>query len=360
LEATKIELNQGILGYKIMIVDDQEANISLLEAILEGAGYTGLVGISDSRTVVSVFSEMQPDLILLDLMMPYLNGYQIMEQLRPLIPDGTFLPILVLTADVNRDTRRQALSLGANDFVTKPFDPTEVLLRIKNLLQTRYMHMQIQHHNRDLEEAVRERTSALRLRTTELEQSQIEMLERLAVAAEYRDDDTGLHTRRVGHVSALVAQSMGMRYAHIELIRRAAPLHDVGKIGISDGILLKPGKLTVDEFEVMKTHTTIGARILSGGHSTLTQTAEQIARTHHERWDGSGYPNGLSGEAIPIEGRIVALADVFDALTHERPYKKAWPVEDAVAEISSQRNRQFDPKVVDAFLHILGHIDQLI
>jgi putative two-component system response regulator len=357
MQATELELNQSTFGAKILIVDDQQANINLLEGILEAAGYTELVSVTDPREVASLFVRLQPDLVLLDLMMPHLDGFQVMEQLKPFISERAYLPILVLTADVTKEAKRQALAIGAKDFLTKPFDHTEVLLRIRNLLQTRHLHMRLLDHNRILEEKVLERTSALRKRTSELEEAQVEMLERLAAAGEYRDDATGQHTRRVGDLSAHLAQALGLPDTLVEVIRRAAPLHDVGKIGTSDAILLKPGKLTPTEFEVMKRHTIIGARILSGGHSEMTQTAESIAMTHHERWDGSGYPQGLKGEAIPIAGRIVALVDVFDALTHERPYKEAWTVEEAVAEIRRQEARQFDPAVVEAFLRIHARPD---
>ena len=214
--------------------------------------------------------------------MPYLNGFDVMKQLRPHIPPEAFLPILVLTADITPETKRQALAEGAMDFLTKPFDATEVILRIRNLLQTRSLHLQLQNQNQLLDQKVRERTA-------ELEETQNEILERLALAAEYRDDDTGEHTKRVGQMSAQIAQALCLPQAEVELIRRAAPLHDVGKIAIPDSILLKPGKLTPEEFDHMKTHTTLGAKMLSGGRFPLLQLAEEIALTHHERWDGTGY-----------------------------------------------------------------------
>jgi putative two-component system response regulator len=220
-----------------------------------------------------------------------------------------------------------------------------VVLRIKNLLQTRSLHLQLQGQNQRLDQKVHERTA-------ELEATQVEILERLALAGEYRDDDTGEHTKRVGQTCARIAEALGWSATDVELIRRAAPLHDVGKIAISDLILLKPGKLTTEEFETMKTHTTLGAKMLSGGRFPLLQLAEQIALTHHERWEGGGYI-GICGEEIPIAGRIVTVADVFDALTSERPYKKAWPLEEALAEIQRQSGHQFDPRVVDAFLKIV-------
>ncbi len=258
-----------------------------------------------------------------------------------------YLSTLVLTADVSPETRRRALSQGANDFLIKPFDPREAILRINNLLAAWFLHLMPQQQNRILEEKVRERTR-------ELEASQLEVLERLAQAAEFRDDDTGQHTQRVGAMAARLAHALKMPEEQIEVIRRAAPLHDVGKIGISDTILLKPGKLTQEEFEVIKSHAEIGGRMLAGGRSDLVQMAHVIALSHHERWDGNGYPQRLKGEEIPLEGRIVAVTDVFDALTNERPYKKAWTVAEARIEIENQSGKQFDPRVVEAFLSVCG------
>jgi putative two-component system response regulator len=327
---------------RILIVDDQPSNVMLLEGILQEADFTSYRSITDSREVLSAFIEYVPDLILLDLQMPYLDGFAVMKQLRACMAPDDFLPILVLTADITPGAKRRALSEGALDFLTKPFDTTEVMLRIKNLLQTRSLHLQLQDQNEILDQKVRKRTA-------ELELAQIEILERLALAAEYRDDDTGEHTKRVGQTAAQIAGALGWTQTEVELIRRAAPLHDVGKIAIPDSILLKPGKLTPEEFERMKAHTTIGAKMLSGGRFPLLQLAEQIALTHHERWDGTGYI-GLCEESIPMAGRIVSVADVFDALISERPYKKAWPRKEAIEEIQRQSGRQFDPHVVEIFL----------
>src|SRR6185503_10580036 len=301
---------------RILIVDDQPSNVMLLEGILEEEDFTSYRSITDSREVIPAYMEYLPDLVLLDLQMPYLDGFAVMKQLQACIAPDDFLPILVLTADITPEAKRRALSEGALDFLTKPLDATEVLLRIKNLLQTRALHLQLQKQNEALDEKVRERTA-------DLEATQVEILERLALAAEYRDDDTGEHTKRVGGTTARIAEALDWLPKEVELIRRAAPLHDVGKIAIPDSILLKPGKLTPDEFEQMKRHTVLGAKMLSGGQFPLLQLAEQIALTHHERWDGTGYI-GLRDEEIPIAGRIVTVADVFDALMSERPYKKAW------------------------------------
>ena len=340
-------LNNALHAARILIIDDQPANTLLLEGILEEDDHQAFRSINDSRKALPVFLEYRPDLILLDLQMPHLDGFAVMKQLRPLIPPDTFFPILVLTADINPETKLQALAEGATDFLTKPFDATEAVLRIRNLLQTRTLHLQLQNQNQLLEQRVRERTA-------DLEETQNEILERLALAAEYRDDDTGEHTKRVGQMAAEIAQALGLSEAEVELIGRAALLHDVGKIAIPDSILLKPGKLSPEEFNHMKTHTTLGAKMLSGGRFALLQRAEEIAYTHHERWDGTGYL-GLSGDTIPVAGRIVAVADVFVALTNERPYKQAWPYKEAVEEIQRQSGRQFDPRVVQAFLEIIHH-----
>ncbi|HEX8465239.1 MAG TPA: HD domain-containing phosphohydrolase [Abditibacterium sp.] len=320
---------------KILIVDDEKANVRLLEIILQQAGYTNVHSTTDARHARALFQGVRPDLVLLDLAMPHLDGFAVMGQLHEDMGDDP-IPILVLTADAVATTRHRALKQGAKDFLTKPLDQIEVLLRINNLLEVRF-------HNVLLEARVKERTQ-------DLEKAQLETLQRLALAAEYRDDDTGLHTKRVGLTAARIAQALELPPAQVDLIRRAAPLHDVGKIGISDTILLKPGKLTDEEFDTMKQHTTIGAKMLSGSTSPWLKLAEEIALSHHERWDGRGYPQKLSGEAIPLVSRIVAVADVFDALTHERPYKKAWPQNEAMAEIESQSGRQFDERVVKAFL----------
>jgi putative two-component system response regulator len=327
----------------ILIVDDEPGNVLLLEQILRGEGYVNLRSTTDSRDVFPLFVEAEPDLILLDLMMPELSGFEVMERLEYLVPEETFLPILVLTADATPEAKSKALSGGATDFLTKPFDQSEVVLRIRNLLEMRAMHQHLRQQNEILETRVRERTA-------DLEQAQIEILDRLARAAEFRDDDTGQHTARVGQTAALLAERAGLPHEQVNLIRCAAPLHDVGKIGISDLILLKPGKLTDEEFATMKMHAPIGAALLSGGHSDLVRMAELIAGSHHERWDGCGYPNALQGQSIPVEGRILAIADVFDALTHERPYKKAWTILEAVAEIERQGGMQFDPQLVAVFL----------
>jgi putative two-component system response regulator len=327
---------------RILIVDDQETNILLLERLLHQRGFSNLRSTTDPRQVAELCTQFGPDLILLDLHMPNRNGFEVLQDLRPHLFEGSYLPVLVLTADVTPEAKERALSIGAKDFLTKPFDLVEAGLRIENLIETRYLHLRLQDQNVRLEERVAERTR-------ELEEAGLEIIARLALATEYRDDDTHRHTQRVGRTSALLAQGLGLPVDTVELLAGAAPLHDVGKIGIPDPILLKPGRLTPEEYEVVKTHTSIGSRILSGSRFPLLQLAAEIALTHHEWWDGAGY-GGLRQDAIPLSGRVVAVADAFDAMTHDRPYRGAARTTDAVAEIERMSGSQFDPAVVEAFL----------
>jgi putative two-component system response regulator len=332
-------MEKGIIqNSRILIVDDQVANIQLLERVLKGAGYQHLTSLTDSRKVLTVFSEIHPDLVALDWRMPNMDGLSVLKQLRSRVPAGDFVPTLILTADNSRAARQEALSAGAKDFLNKPLDVSETLLRIYNLLETRWLHVELKRHNDTLEQRVRERTQ-------ELERAQLEILQRLAMAAEYRDDCTGQHAQRVGRLSAVLGRALGLPAHEVELLRLAAPLHDVGKIGIPDGILLKPSKLTSQEYAEIKRHTDIGRLILSGSDFPILQMAERIALYHHERWDGSGY-NGLAGEAIPVEARIVSIADVYDVVTHERPYKEAQSPAEALALLQQESGTQFDPNLV--------------
>ncbi len=330
---------------RIIIVDDDQANVELLEHILEPAGFTNIRSTTDPREVFDLCAEEPPDILLLDLMMPYLDGVDVMERLAAAQLDLSYVPVVILTSDGSREAKQRALSSGAKDFMTKPLSPSEVRLRVTNLLETRFLQLALQEQNERLEDRVRERTA-------ELEEARVEILERLALAAEYRDDETGEHTKRVGRESARLAAALGLPAREVELIRRAAPLHDVGKIGIPDRILLKPGKLTAEEFERMKGHTTIGAQILSGSRFPLLQMAEQIALGHHENWNGSGYPFGVEGEDIPLPARIVAVVDVFDSLTHERVYKPAWSEPRALDLIEEEIGRKFDPTIAIEYLRI--------
>jgi putative two-component system response regulator len=332
-----------ITAARILVVDDDEVNITLLRRILQFNGYTTIYSTTDGKRVSALVAELEPDLLLLDLHMPHPDGFAILEELSALIDGPERLPVLVLTGDTSFETKRRALSLGARDFLSKPFDGTEAMLRVRNLIETRLLQRELKDHNAHLESKVAERT-------IDLERAQIEIMERLGRASELRDDQTGRHTQRVGAMAAALAAALGLDARAVDLIRRAAPLHDVGKIGIPDRILLKPGALTPEETAVMRTHTLIGAKMLSGGRSELVKMAEAIALSHHECWDGSGYPNGLEGEEIPIEARIVALADCVDALSHNRPYRSAQTHKAVIEEVRRSSGTHFDPRVVDAML----------
>lgn len=333
---------------KILIVDDEAVNVKLLEKMLRNAGYTNISSTLNPVTCLKIYADVEPDILLLDINMPQLDGFAVMEKLKDIEP-GDYLPVLVLTAQIDRETKLHALELGAMDFVTKPFDNVEVLNRIRNILQVRILNKQISSQNQMLEQKVKKRTE-------ELELTQLEIVRRLGRAAEYRDNETGYHIIRMSKFSQMIGLAAGMNEHDAELLLNASPMHDIGKIGIPDSILLKPGKLDRDEWEIMKTHAEIGAELLSGHHSKLLKMASDIAMSHHEKWDGSGYPRGLKGEDIPLVGRIVAIADVFDALTSERPYKKAWPVADAIAEITRAAGDHFDPSLVKHFNSVIEDI----
>jgi putative two-component system response regulator len=334
-----------IRAAKILVVDDLELNIKLLETLLAEAGYQQVYSTVDSRKVAEMYRDIRPDLVLLDLHMPYLNGFQVMEQLREIEHDS-YIPVLVLTGLPDQATRLRALESGARDFLSKPFEHIEALTRIRNMIEVRLLHNAAREQNRVLEEKVRERTRELR-------ETQLEIIRRLGRAAEYRDNVTGMHVIRMSQYCARLAREIGWSDRECEMLLYASPMHDIGKIGIPDRILLKEGKLTSEEWEIMKTHASIGAELLDGSSSPLMQMAMRIALTHHEKWNGTGYPRGLAGEEIPMVGRIVALCDVFDALTSERPYKEAWAIEDVMAEIESQAGAHFDPNLVEVFKRIL-------
>ena len=335
----------------ILVVDDEMANVRLLEKMLATIGYKNVICTTDPTRALSLYQEHKSDLILLDLDMPKLDGYKVMDQFNELTENSP-PPILVLTAQHNQSYRQRALDSGARDYVTKPFDGNELLSRVRNLLEVQMAHKYMRFQNEILEQKVLERTH-------ELHETRLQVVRRLGRAAEYRDNETGLHIIRMSKIAALLGEAAGMIAYDCDLLLNAASMHDIGKIGIPDKILLKPGKFESEEWEVMKTHAQIGADILSGDDSDLMIMAHDIAISHHEKWDGNGYPNGLKGDAIPLVGRITALADVFDALTSERPYKKAWPIEKAVDFIKEERGKHFDPELVGDFLQKLPEIIEI-
>lgn len=340
--------SRSMVEERILAVDDEPVNLKLLERMLNGSGYRNLELVADPREVIGRYRAARPDLILLDLNMPYLDGFGVLDALREL-NDPLLPPVVILTAQHGKDFLLRALSAGARDYLTKPFDRNELLMRVRNLLDAYLAHRLLDDQNQVLEERVRQRTEELR-------RTRLQVVQRLSMAAEYKDEETGHHVLRMSHTSALLAQQLGWSESFCELMLHASPMHDIGKIGIPDAILLKPDRFEPYEWDIMKSHVEIGARLLEGDDSDLMRMAREIALCHHEKWNGSGYPSALAGEAIPQSGRIAAIADVFDALTSRRPYKQAWTVAAALDYIRDNRGRHFDPVVVDAFLEALPDV----
>jgi putative two-component system response regulator len=326
----------------IIVVDDDEQVLSVIGRLLVRAGFSDVRVTSNPFRALDWISEKLPDLVLLDIHMPEMDGFRLLAHLRERAGCDAFVPALAMTGSHSPETTRKALHLGAKDLVRKPLDPAELVLRVRNLLEMRFLYLALEGDKRSLEDRLMEQTGELR-------RVNIDTLQRLAHAATYRDNATGCHTRRVGDLSARIAEALDLDALTVERIRIAASVHDVGKIGIADDILLKPGPLTPAEFETMKEHTLIGARLCADGTSEVMRLAAVIARTHHERFDGTGYPTGLAGHDIPLAGRIVAVADVFDALNSERPYRAAWPRERVLAKIREGSGTHFDREVVEAF-----------
>ena len=344
----------------ILVVDDDPATLILLAAILEGAGY-GCVTASDAEEARDLLEAQTISLVLIDVLMPGGSGIELLEWVTREHRD---IATLMVSAVNDADLAQRALHIGAYGYVIKPFEANEILINVTNAVRRRELEIDNRNHRGHLEQMVTERTSRLWNVITDLEHTQNELrlsreetINRLAMAAEFRDDDTGRHTERMSRYCELIARLAGWDEQQCELLRTASVMHDVGKIGIPDGILLKPGALTTEEVEIMRTHCEIGHRILSGSTWDLVNLAATIALTHHERLDGTGYPQGMGGSDIPLEGRIAAIADVFDALISDRVYRKAFSIGEAVDMMTAERGTHFDPQLLDPFI---GAMDQVL
>lgn len=326
--------NLNLFGSSILVVDDDPLIVGAIDETLKML-FTIKVALSGERAIRMATGEDPPDLILLDVVMPKMDGYEVLAELKQ-NPVSRDIPVIFLTGNSDEKSELRAFEMGAVDFIPKPVNTNLIMVRVK-------AHLALNAHNKILEHTVLQRTQ-------ELKELQIGIIQRLGKASEFKDNETGLHTLRMSHYCRILGETIGFEGEQLEVLFSAAPMHDVGKIGIPDRILSKPGKLDTSEWQLMKKHAEFGSIILGDHSSKLLRTAQSVALTHHEKWDGSGYPYGLRGHEIPLEGRIVAISDVFDALTSTRPYKEAWDVNRAIDLLKEESGRQFDPELIDAFL----------
>lgn len=336
----------------IYVVDDVLANIELVEAVFRNDPGIEIKKAENGSELIDLMDQNgRPDLLILDLMMPVMDGFEALKKIKD-VREKSYFPVIALSALTDKQSIIDALSMGADDYVTKPFFVEELKTRAYNMIK-------LKERDEFLNTSLDVMESNLLEKLRMLEHTQLEIITRLGKASEFRDDETGRHIERISGYVSLIAGAMDINNEQIALMKYASPMHDVGKIGIPDNILLKPGRLTEDEFKIIKLHTIIGNKILSGTTLPLLELAREIAVSHHERWDGNGYPHGLNKESIPISGRIVSITDVFDALTSDRVYKSAWPIEKALDYIKEQRGKQFDPDVVDAFFSVVDRIIEI-
>ena len=339
---------------RIFIVDDEESNHKLIMRILKPLGYEIFMAF-DGCEALERIDEVQPDIMLVDALMPRLDGFEVVRRLKE-NEKTMIIPIVMVTGLQDTQNRVKAMDAGVDDFLTKPFEVMELRARVKSLLKVKQFHDQLLGYQQKLESEVAARTEELRKTITMLKNASIETIYRLSRAAEYKDEHTGFHVLRVGHSASIIARALGHGNDFVEAMLHASPMHDVGKIGIPDRILLKPGALDPAEMNIMQQHTVMGARILEGSDSELVKLAEVIALTHHEKWNGTGYPQKLKELDIPISGRITAIADVFDALLSLRPYKKPYTIDQSLAIIRDERGKHFEPGIVDVFFDSLDEI----
>jgi len=340
---------------RILAIDDERINLRVIGGLLRNLGYEPVL--TESWAEAKPLLDTSIDLVLLDVMMPEMDGFTVVREIRRL--PGVFdVPVIMVTALTSKQDRLRAVEAGANDFISKPIDLTELRVRMESLLKMKASQDEVKRYQAELEEMVAVRTSALSMALENVKESQrvilsahLETIHRLASAAEFKDEETADHTQRMSRYCAQLAARLGLPDAEVDLVLQASPMHDIGKIGIPDSILLKPGKLTPEEWTVMKKHTIFGARILGDSSFELLRVGEIIALSHHERWDGTGYPNGLAGEDIPLFGRICAVADVFDALTSRRPYKEPFSNDTSLDIMRAGRATHFDPKILDVFFN---------
>ncbi len=360
-QVTKILTDEQKSGkttaHTILIVDDSDANRLILQDYIITLGHTSVLA-ENGLVGLEKVTEHQPDLILLDIMMPKMDGYQVLARLKS---DSCLrhIPVIMVSANDEIESVTNCIEQGAVDYLVKPFNPLLLKARIKAALANKLLHDQEETHRKTIREYNEKLEERVQERTRDLEETRMEVLQRLGRAAEYRDNETGQHVLRMSHYSARLAKELGMNEEECHLLLLTSPMHDIGKIGIPDGILLKPGRLTDDERKIMETHTSIGGEILGGGKSELLKMAETIALTHQEKWDGTGYPEGLKREEIPLVGQITAICDVFDAITSKRPYKEACSVEEALEYITSQSGKHFDPHLVRVFEQVVPDLREI-
>ena len=341
----------------VLLCDDELMNRKVASKILNKEGFS-VVEAQNGKEAIDVLKTNKIDLILMDLMMPVMDGFEATEIIKN---DDEFstIPLIIISALSDKEAITRGLELGADEYLTKPFDITEFRLRIKNAIKIGIYQNMLKDHKALLEAQVKEKTKELQNALIEVQNSEKDIISILGKTAEYRDNETSMHTVRVGEMSALIARKFGWSEEDVELMRLAAPMHDIGKVGIEDSVLLKPGKLDDDEFARMKEHSHIGYSILSQKETPLLKLAAEIAHTHHEKYNGSGYPRALQGDNIPLSGAIVAVVDVFDALLSERPYKKAFSLEKTLEILKNDSGSHFHPKVVEIFLDSLDEIQAI-